>query len=225
MYKKKILDLLIAAYAGVSSTILSRIAEEKAKTVTKEEDCEAAAESVTLQSIIEAESDRRATQATQSAVANYEKKHSLKEGKPVNEGAGQQQNSQQASSAGGDGKEGQQGGDLAATIAAAIKSAVEPLTAEIATLKTQKAAEDFNTQLSTAISGASDKFKERIQRDSRFLKFDTPEAQAEWLEAIKAEAAEDAADNAAQGAVFGRPKTGGSAKKEEVAPVPEGQPY
>jgi hypothetical protein len=226
MYKKKILDLLIAAYAGVSSTILSRIAEKLAKTVNSDEEAQTAAEGVSFQSIIDAEADRRATDASQTAITNYEKKHSLKEGKPVNEGAGQQQNSQQASSAGGDGKEGAQGGnDLAATIAAAIKSAVEPLTNEIANLKTQKAAEDFNTQLNTAISGASNKFKERVQRDSRFLKFDTPEAQAEWLEAIKAEAAEDAADNAAQGAVFGRPKTGGSAKKEEVTPVPEGQPY
>lgn len=218
MYKKKILDLLIAAYAGVSSTILSRIAEKLAKTVNSDEEAQTAAEGVSFQSIIDAEADRRATDASQSAISNYEKKHSLKEGKPVNEGAGQQQNSQQqSSSTGADGKEGKEGGnDLAATIAAAIKSAVEPLTQEIATLKTQKAKEDFNTQLNTAISGASDKFKERIQRDSKYLKFDTPEAQAEWLEAIKAEAAEDAADNAAQGAVFGRPKTGGKGKGDEI---------
>lgn len=218
MYKKKILDLLIAAYPGVSSTILGRIADKLAKTVTKEEEVQPAVDGVTIQTIIDAEGDRRATDATQTAVTNYEKKHSLKEGKPVSGDAGKEKDPA-TPPAGGEGADPAKGGDLAAQIAAAIKSAVEPLTTEIASLKAEKAADSFNSQLNAAIAGASDKFKERVLRDSKFLKFDTPEAQAEWLETIKTEATEDANDNAAQGAAFGIPKTGGKGGKKDEVPA------
>lgn len=217
--KKIILDLLIAAFPGVSSTILSRIADKSAKTVTTEDEAKAAAEAVSFQSIIDAESDRRATAATESAVANYEKKHSLKEGKPVSGDAGKEGNPANPPAGGEGGTPPAQGGDLATQIAAALQTAVAPLMAKIETLEKDKAADSFNTQLNAAISGASDKFKEQILDDSKYLKFDTPEAQAEWLEKIKARATEDANDNAAQGAVFGRPKTGGNGGKKDEVPA------
>lgn len=214
--KKFILDALKAKFPGVSETILSRIAEKRAKTVTTETEATEAAEAVTVQELIDGESDRRATEATQSAVSNYEKKHSLKEGKPVSGGAGEEKKPEPTptSTEGDPAKM----GDLAAQIAAAIKSAVEPLTSEIASLKSEKAKDSFNQQLNDAISGATDKFKEQVTQDAKFLKFDTPEDQAAWLETIKTRAEENLADNKAQGAVFGTPKSGGKggAKPDEI---------
>ncbi|MCL1932839.1 MAG: hypothetical protein FWF53_03355 [Candidatus Azobacteroides sp.] len=87
--KQLILNALKAKFEGVSENILNRIAEKLAKTVTKEDDVQAATDAVTFQQIIDSEADRRATEATQTAVNNYEKKYSIKEGKPVTTGGGQ----------------------------------------------------------------------------------------------------------------------------------------
>ncbi|MCL1937600.1 MAG: hypothetical protein FWF52_04290 [Candidatus Azobacteroides sp.] len=87
--KQKILDALKAKFQGVSESILSRIAEKLAKTATSDEQVQPAVDGVAFQQIIDSEADRRATEATQTAVANYEKKYSVKEGKPAT-GGGQE---------------------------------------------------------------------------------------------------------------------------------------
>lgn len=81
--KKQIFDALKAKFTGVSDSILNRIAEKLAKTVTKEEDVTTAVEGVTFQQVLESYGDSRASEAQQTAVANYEKKHGLKDGVKV----------------------------------------------------------------------------------------------------------------------------------------------
>jgi t-SNARE complex subunit (syntaxin) len=81
--KQQILDALKAKYEGVSDAILGRIAEKLAKTATTAEDVETAVAGVTFQQVLESYGDSRATEAQQSAVSNYEKKHNLKDGKPI----------------------------------------------------------------------------------------------------------------------------------------------
>lgn len=81
--KQAILDALKAKYEGVSEKILDRIADKLAKTVTKQEDVQTAVDGVTFQQVLESYGDSRATEAQQSAVTNYEKKHNLKDGKPI----------------------------------------------------------------------------------------------------------------------------------------------
>ncbi len=85
--KEKILAALKAKFTGVNANILDRIATMLAKTVTTEEQVKTAVEGVTKDfiDVIEAYGDSRATDAQQSAVSNYEKKHGLKDGKPVEE--------------------------------------------------------------------------------------------------------------------------------------------
>lgn len=85
--KKQILDALKAKFQGISETILSRIADKLAKTTINEEDVATAVEGVTVQQVIESYGDSRATEATQTAVSNYEKKHGLKDGQKVQGGA------------------------------------------------------------------------------------------------------------------------------------------
>lgn len=79
--KKEILEALKAKFEGVSEAILNRIADKLAKTVTKQEDVATAVEGVTFQQVLESYGDSRATEAQQTAVTNYEKKHGLKDGK------------------------------------------------------------------------------------------------------------------------------------------------
>ena len=81
--KQQILDALKAKFEGVSDAILGRIAEKLAKTATTAEEVETAVAGVTFQQVLESYGDSRATEAQQSAVSNYEKKHNLKDGKPI----------------------------------------------------------------------------------------------------------------------------------------------
>ena len=94
--KSQILEALKAKFVGVSEAILSKYAEKLAKKVLKEEDVATAVEGVTFQQILDSYGDSRATEASQTAVSNYEKKHGLKDGKAIEGGAPQNQNQQPA---------------------------------------------------------------------------------------------------------------------------------
>ena len=87
--KGKILDALKAKFEGVSDAILDRVAAKLAKTVTNMEDVDTAVAGVTFQQVLESYGDSRATDAQKTAVANYERKHGLKDGQRVNGGAPQ----------------------------------------------------------------------------------------------------------------------------------------
>ena len=235
--KQKILDALKARFEGVPSAILGRMADALVKTVAKEEDVDSAVEGVTFQQLFEAELDRRANDATQTAISNYEKKHGLKDGQPAS-GGGQgtrtePNNNQQNPPEGG--AQGAQGVDLAAQIAAAIKAAVEPLTAKITTLEAGKTADTRKQRLDTAIATGSDKFKTRISRDYARMNFKDDEDYNAWITEVETEAKEEAEASATQGAAFGRPFTGGKPPKDEVpkqiqaylegAAAKDGQPF
>ena len=69
------MDALKAKFTGVSETILGRIADKLAKTATTQEQVATAVEGVTFQQVLESYGDSRATEAQQTAVSNYEKKH------------------------------------------------------------------------------------------------------------------------------------------------------
>jgi hypothetical protein len=83
--EKKILDALIEKYSGVKEPILRRVATKLAKTVENEEDITTAVDGA-FTDVLEAYGDQRATDAQKTAVANYERKHNLKDGKAVDGG-------------------------------------------------------------------------------------------------------------------------------------------
>lgn len=80
---KEILGALKTKYVGARETILDRVARNLAKTVTKPEEVQTAVDGVTFQQVLDSYGDSRATDATKTAVANYEKKHGLRDGKSV----------------------------------------------------------------------------------------------------------------------------------------------
>lgn len=77
------LDALKTRFEGINEKVLDRIAKNIAKTATTAEEVKSTVEEVTIQQIIDAEGDRRATDAQKTAVANYERKHGLKDGKTI----------------------------------------------------------------------------------------------------------------------------------------------
>lgn len=81
--KEKILALLKTKFPGVDEATLIRIAEKKATGVTDESQLQPIADGVSFQDVLNSYGDFRANGAVASAVTNYEKKHNLKDGKPI----------------------------------------------------------------------------------------------------------------------------------------------
>lgn len=89
--KEKILTFLMANLVGIQKSYLEGVAENFSKTITEESQIATTLNEGVLSALkhsaelIQKESDRRATEASQTAIANYEKKHNLKEGKAIEE--------------------------------------------------------------------------------------------------------------------------------------------
>ena len=81
--KDKLLALLKTKYPGVPDATLDRIATKKTETVTDEAQLKTIVDGINFADVIQSESDYRATEASKTAVTNYEKKHNLKEGKQI----------------------------------------------------------------------------------------------------------------------------------------------
>lgn len=85
--KEKLLAALKSKFPGVKDATLDRIATNKAGTVTDEGQVQSIVDGVTVDTIIDSESDYRASQeaksASKKAVTDYESKHKLKDGKTI----------------------------------------------------------------------------------------------------------------------------------------------
>ena len=81
--KQQILTALKAKFVGVSDAILDRVATKLAQTVTTAEQVQTAVDGVTFQQVLERYGDSRDTQATKTAVHNYETQHGPNDGVKV----------------------------------------------------------------------------------------------------------------------------------------------
>ena len=81
--RDQILALLIAKFTGISEQVLSRIADKLAKTATTTEQATTVVEGTTLQTVIDSYADSRSTEAIATGIADYEKKHNVKDGKVI----------------------------------------------------------------------------------------------------------------------------------------------
>ncbi|WP_303013837.1 hypothetical protein [uncultured Bacteroides sp.] len=70
-------------FTGVDTAILTRIAAKKAEGVTDEAKVNSIVEGISFSDVLNSYGDFRAGDASKTAVTNYEKKHGLKEGKPI----------------------------------------------------------------------------------------------------------------------------------------------
>ena len=80
---EQILAGLQQKFAGVDTAILTRIATKKAEGVTDETKVNSIVEGISFSDVLNSYGDFRAGQAQTSSIANYEKRHGLKDGKPI----------------------------------------------------------------------------------------------------------------------------------------------
>lgn len=122
--KEKILALLKTKFPGVDEATLIRIAEKKANGVTDESQLQTIADGVSFQDVLNSYGDFRANSAVTSAVSNYEKKHNIKDGKPVENPNPNPQPAPQD--------------DIATIIANAVSAAMKPLSDKLTQFETEK---------------------------------------------------------------------------------------
>ena len=82
---EQILAGLRTKFAGVDDATLQRIASKKSEGVTDDSKVNSIVEGVTFQDVVTNYGDYRADGAQKTAVSNYEKKHNIKDGKPIEE--------------------------------------------------------------------------------------------------------------------------------------------
>lgn len=80
---EQILAGLQQKFTGVDTAILTRIATKKAEGVTDETKVNSIVEGISFSDVLNSYGDFRAGDASKTAVTYYEKKHNLKDGKPV----------------------------------------------------------------------------------------------------------------------------------------------
>lgn len=209
--KKKILELLKTKFEGVSESILDRIAEKLAKTVTTEEQAATSVEGVTFQQVLELYGDSRATEATKTAVSNYEKKHGLKDGRRLDTDDHDDDDDS--------GKD-----DVKTAIKNAVQEAIRPLADEINALKSEKTVDTRRKRIDSIVNNLPERYKKLYGRvpikDLTDEEFDNLEKQVkeEADEILKEERTRNSGYKPPRAGVSGRTDTSheGEASKEEV---------
>ena len=135
---EKLLAALKTKFQGVEDAILQRIASKKAEGVTDESKVNSIVEGISFQDVLTSYGDYRADGAQKTAVSNYEKKHNIKDGKPIEEPKPQDPPTDPKPN-------GPQ--DLAAQIAAALGTALKPLTDRMDAMDAKTKADARNAQI------------------------------------------------------------------------------
>lgn len=201
--RKEILDALKAKFTGVSDAILGRIADKLAKTATTAEQVATAVEGVTFQQVLESYGDSRATEAQQTAVSNYEKKHGLKDGKQVKGGASAEHNDEP------DNQHGNGDNDTPAW-ANAIIDGQKSLSDRLAAIEGDKVTASRKQKFDAIIGKLPEDLRKPYARTD--IKSISDEEFETLLSEVGMEVEELAKTANARGAVFGRPATGGATK-------------
>lgn len=209
--KKKILEALKTKFPGVQDSVLNRIAEKLANTVTTDEGITTAVEGVTIQQVIDSYADSRSNEAIVTAVANYEKKHGLKEGVKI-EGDKPGKNKKGPKE---DDDDDDEGGEKIPKWAKTMSDNIKTLTDSVASIKGEKVADTRKSKLSSALEKAPEKIRERYSKDFGRMNFETDEDFNTWLEEVSSDVDELSNTEAVKGVVVGKPKGGANLKPDE----------
>ena len=223
--RKKILEALNTKFPGVSDNKLNRIVDNLLKKIKSEDEIQAAVDEITVESLLESYGDARADGAQRTAVANYEKKHNLKDGKPA--GNGDDGGEQKPATTGGgtvqvaggtaDGKPAGQEGQLSPEMQLimnelkSLKQQNQTLTTAIETMKQEKVGSSREQTLRDLLKNVDEDTRNRYLRDYGFMSFDTDEKFNSYIDAIKPEIEKIETDTVQQQAHVGGTKGGGSA--------------
>ncbi len=200
--RKEILDALKAKFPGVSESVLGRIADKLAKTATTAEQVNTAVEGMTIQQVIDSYADSRATEASQTAVHNYEDKHGIKDGKPV------ETNNQQPTGGAQQQPANQGGADESTAL-------LKQLLARMDKLESDRTATSRKEQLNALTS----KLPENLRKvyDRYPVEKYTDEEFNTLIADVTTEVEGFADDEAAKGGVFGKPSAANGGNKTELS--------
>lgn len=208
--KEQILEALRSKFPGRNATILGRIADKLAKTATTPELVTTAVEGVTpeLIEVIESYGDSRATEASTTAVTNYEAKYGLREGKPTTPPAPTGKGNDNA-------PKGQADGDVPAWASALIE--------QVAQLKDRQNKQDVErmaTGRRQALEAIYGHLPEPLRKGYERIPLDTlsDDEFAKLSSDVTAEVGEIGQAFAAKGAVFSTPSPhhGGAGAQKEL---------
>ena len=209
-FEQLILAALQTKFTGVDAKILGRIAKKYAKTATgtTEADAKTIVDGITFQQVLESHADYRATEAQKTAVANYESKHNLRDGKPIeqpqqNQSQTQPQQEQSGQTAGQQG--GQQSEDKAPAWAQQIIADNKVLRERLQSIESERTQNSRLERFREAIKGAPDKVKARYEKDFARLTFKDDADFDGYLEEIAPDIAAMAASDSRKGAAVGAP--------------------
>lgn len=205
--KKEILEALKAKFVGVSEAILNRIADKLAKTVIKQEDVATAIEGVTFQQVLESYGDSRATEAQQTAVTNYEKKHGLKDGKKVEEPKPTEQPKPN--------EETKPGKEEMPAWAKALIDSNKTLSDKLSAMEGEKIATSRKSSLEAILKNAPEKIRQRYEKDFVRMTFKDDEDFNSWIGEITPDVEAITNEYQAKGGVVTRPKAGAAGGKGE----------
>lgn len=133
---EQILAELQTKFAGVDTATLTRIATKKAEGVTDDTKVNSIIEGISFSDVLNNYGDFRAGQAQVSAVSNYEKKHGLKDGKPIEEPEPEPPKPDEKT-------------DIAKMIADGITAAMKPFSDKIAQYEAREAQAQRNAQIAS----------------------------------------------------------------------------
>ena len=199
------LDALKTRFEGISESVLDRMAKKIAKTATTAEEVKSTVEEVTIQQIIDAEGDRRATDAQKTAVANYERKHGLKDGKTIEPSDPNEPTEPR------DNKDPE---DMPQWAKAIVETNAK-LQQQLATMSSERITNDRKQQLSAVV----EQLPEHLQKPYARMKLDglSDEEFKTTLEDVKTEVG-GIVDNLKQsGLVFARPLAGEKKDAQELS--------
>lgn len=198
--KKEILEALKAKFQGVNDKILDRIADKLAKTAITAEEVKTAVDGVTFQQVLESYGDSRATEAQQTAVTNYEKKHGLKDGKKV-EGEEKPKPNEKPKE-----EKTEDMPEWAKSLVETNKAMAE----ELAAMKGEKVANTRKASLDAILKDAPETVRTRYEKDFSRMTFKDDDDFKGWIDEITPDVEKITTDFSSKGGVVGRPKTGGA---------------
>lgn len=201
--EQTILALLTAQFPGVGEVILRRTINKIVKTAKTEDDAKAAVEALTIEDIINSYADSRVTEATNTAISNYEKKHNIKDGVKI-EDSKQKQASKDVE------PEDQQDDKLKAAL-----DAIKALSDKIDTLEQSKIATSRLDKLKDVIKDAPEQFRNRISEDFNRMSFKDDEDFNSWIGNVQKDSETLTNDERGKGALF-TPPAGGRGKGDQL---------
>lgn len=223
--RKKILEALNTKFPGVSDNKLKRIVDNIEKKIKSEDEIQAAVDAITVESLLDSYGDARANLSRDNIIRDYETKHNLKDGKPVEVKPGGEQGAaatnagggtQQVTGGGAAGEQQQEGVQFSPEVQAlmneikAMREENKTLAASVTSMQREKVSDMRMKKLSDLLNGVPEESRNRYLRDYGYMSFDTDEKFNGYIEAITPEIEKIRTETEQSNAHVGGTKGGGS---------------